>query len=110
MSDSGDNLTPGPGLQRYGPDSETIFVSSFIAGTNVTAKNGGTHVIPGSHKWPQDRSPTQEETVPVEMKKGSCAFWLGSTFHGAVSIIPRAVAIISILNAKLLGCQHLRGE
>ena len=62
-------------------------MSTFVAGTNVTARNGGTHVAPGSHLWPQDRAPKQEDTVAVEMKKGDLAIWFSNIFHGAVSVI-----------------------
>lgn len=58
-------------------------VSGFVAGTNVTERNGGTHLIPGSHLWPADRFPKREETVAAEMKKGDGAFWLSTTFHSA---------------------------
>ncbi|ORY25460.1 hypothetical protein BCR39DRAFT_287932 [Naematelia encephala] len=71
------------GIQRTGPESLVNGISTFIAGTNVTAKNGGTHVCPGSHLWPQDRAPKQEDSVAVEMKKGSLAIWLSNIFHGA---------------------------
>ncbi|WVR07893.1 hypothetical protein IAU60_004936 [Kwoniella sp. DSM 27419] len=70
-------------VQRTGPESVPTMVSTFVAGCDVTARNGGTHVIPGSHLWPQDRSPKQEDCVAVEMKKGSLGIWLGNIFHGA---------------------------
>lgn len=50
-------------VQRLGPQSEQVMISSFIAGTDVSARNGGTHVIPGSHLWPQvSLSSSKEET------------------------------------------------
>ena len=56
----------------------------MIAATDFTADNGATLLIPGSHLWPRGRLPTHEDTpVPLTMKKGSIAFWLGSTYHGA---------------------------
>nr|XP_031858187.1 uncharacterized protein CI109_006429 [Kwoniella shandongensis]KAA5525259.1 hypothetical protein CI109_006429 [Kwoniella shandongensis] len=70
-------------IQRTGPESWVNGVSTFVAGCDVTADNGGTHVAPGSHLWPQDRAPKQEDCVAVEMKKGSLAIWLSSIFHGA---------------------------
>ncbi|WWC90328.1 uncharacterized protein L201_005261 [Kwoniella dendrophila CBS 6074] len=70
-------------VQRTGPESVPTMVSTFIAGVDVTEKNGGTRVIPGSHLWPQDRSPKQEDCCTVEMKKGSLGIWLGNVFHGA---------------------------
>ncbi|ORY25467.1 hypothetical protein BCR39DRAFT_590166 [Naematelia encephala] len=47
-------------IQRTGPESLTNGVSTFVAGCNVTAENGGTHVAPGS-----------------------LAIWLSNIFHGA---------------------------
>ncbi|WRT68765.1 uncharacterized protein IL334_005745 [Kwoniella shivajii] len=70
-------------VQRTGPETPPTMVSTFVAGVDVTAKNGGTHVIPGSHLWPQDRAPKQEDCCTVEMKKGSLGIWLGNIFHGA---------------------------
>ncbi|KAK8866201.1 hypothetical protein IAR55_001352 [Kwoniella newhampshirensis] len=70
-------------IQRTGPESLVNGVSTFVAGCDVTPRNGGTHVAPGSHLWPQDRMPTQEDTVAVSMKKGSMAIWLSNIFHGA---------------------------
>jgi ectoine hydroxylase-related dioxygenase (phytanoyl-CoA dioxygenase family) len=53
----------------------------MLALSEFTAENGATHVIPGSHKWDDDRQPKQEETIRAEMKKGSALLWLGSTYH-----------------------------
>ena len=55
----------------------------MVAGTNITARNGGTNIIPGSHLWPSDRSPKREEAAAAEMKKGDGAFWLSTVFHSA---------------------------
>jgi len=33
----------------------------FLAGTKITRENGGTMVIPGSHKWEQDRQGRPDE-------------------------------------------------
>jgi len=87
------------GIQRTGPESLINGMSTFIAGTKVTARNGGTHVCPGSHLWPQERAPRQEDSVAVEMEKGSLAIWFSSIFHGAGANVedpssPDAVRII----------------
>jgi ectoine hydroxylase-related dioxygenase (phytanoyl-CoA dioxygenase family) len=50
--------------------------------TDFTDENGATRVIPGSHKWEDDRTPAQEETVPAAMPKGSVLFFTGSVYHG----------------------------
>lgn len=54
----------------------------MIAITDFTSENGGTMVIPGSHKWDDERMPTVDEAIPTEMKAGSALLWLGSTYHG----------------------------
>lgn len=56
-------------------------VQVMLALTDFTAENGGTLVIPGSHKWSDDRAPRQEEAVPTVMKAGSGLIWIGATFH-----------------------------
>ncbi|KAL7425267.1 hypothetical protein Q5752_000955 [Cryptotrichosporon argae] len=71
------------GIQRTGPESLVNGVSTFIAGCDVTPENGGTRVAPGSHLWPQERAPTEDDCIAVAMKKGSLAIWLSSIFHGA---------------------------
>jgi hypothetical protein len=54
--------------------------------TDFTKENGATRVVPGSHLWPADRRPVADDPVEyLEMKKGSVAVWLGSTWHAASS-------------------------
>ena len=54
----------------------------MVALTDFTAENGGTNVIPGSHGWEDGRKFDPAEAVPAEMKAGSAAIFLGSTYHG----------------------------
>lgn len=62
-----------------GPESQ---VQTLYAGTPYHRANGATMVIPGSHKWDDDRKPDPLEAVPAEMTRGSGLIHLGSTFHG----------------------------
>jgi len=63
------------------PHSE-VQLASVIALVDFTADNGATRVVPGSHRWPADRYPTDDELVPAEMSAGSAIIYLGSTMHG----------------------------
>lgn len=57
-------------------------VQTMFAVTDFTAENGGTLVVPGSHKWPDDRAPQRDEAVSTEMTAGSALIWIGATYHG----------------------------
>jgi ectoine hydroxylase-related dioxygenase (phytanoyl-CoA dioxygenase family) len=68
------------GFPRPAP---TQIVVALWALTDFTIENGGTHVVPGSHRF--DRRPGREdhpETVQVEMPAGSVVFYSGSLWHG----------------------------
>jgi ectoine hydroxylase-related dioxygenase (phytanoyl-CoA dioxygenase family) len=58
-----------------------VQLASVIALVDFTADNGATRVAPGSHRWPADRYPTDDDLVPAEMEAGSAVLYLGSTFH-----------------------------
>ncbi|MFI2229832.1 phytanoyl-CoA dioxygenase family protein [Nocardia testacea] len=48
-----------------------------------TDTNGATVVLPGSHHWDSARGPTEADTrTAVRMPAGSCAFYLGTLWHG----------------------------
>jgi ectoine hydroxylase-related dioxygenase (phytanoyl-CoA dioxygenase family) len=88
-------LEVGPGARRQilhrEDDSFTYFssprpnsiVASMWAITDFRADNGGTLIVPGSHKWPAGRQAVESEIVSAEMPAGSVLYWLGSTLHGA---------------------------
>ena len=56
-------------------------VASLVALTDFTADNGATRLVPGSHRWDDDRYPTDDELEVAEMRAGSAVLYLGSTFH-----------------------------
>lgn len=60
-----------------------LILASMWAVSDFTADNGGTLLVPGSHRWPADRSAEPEEIVSAEMPAGSVLYWLGGTLHGA---------------------------
>lgn len=60
-----------------------LIVASMWAITDFRADNGATLIVPGSHRWPEDRAPKPVEIVQAEMPAGSVLYWLGGTLHGA---------------------------
>ena len=88
-------LEVGPGARRQilhrEEDSFTFFlhprpnliVASMWAVTDFRADNGGTLLVPGSHRWPEEREAKEEEICKAEMPAGSVLYWLGGLLHGA---------------------------
>ncbi|MCH2173584.1 phytanoyl-CoA dioxygenase family protein [Myxococcota bacterium] len=60
-----------------------LIVASMWAISDFTAENGGTRLVPGSHRWSADRVHTPDEVVSATMPAGSVLYWLGGTLHGA---------------------------
>jgi len=61
----------------------TMIVASMWAITDFTEENGGTHMVPGSHRWPAERRARPDEVVAAAMPAGSVLLWMGGTLHGA---------------------------
>jgi hypothetical protein len=59
-----------------------LILASMWAISDFTADNGGTLLVPGSHRWPAERTARPEEIVSAEMPAGSVLYWLGGTLHG----------------------------
>ncbi|QKR99873.1 phytanoyl-CoA dioxygenase family protein [Sphingomonas sp. CL5.1] len=84
-------IGPGEGAQPIHRDDGAFMWSRsygrearlqiMIALSDFTRENGGTLVIPGSHKWDDDRPPVMSDVVSTEMKAGSALLFLGGTFH-----------------------------
>jgi ectoine hydroxylase-related dioxygenase (phytanoyl-CoA dioxygenase family) len=60
-----------------------IQLASMIALEDFRAENGATRIVPGSHRWPRTRTPSEHEIADAVMPAGSAAIYLGSTIHGA---------------------------
>ena len=64
------------------PHGEVV-LNTMWAFDDFTIANGGTRLVPGSHKWPPGRRPEPaDEVVQLEMPAGSVAFYTGSVWHG----------------------------
>jgi ectoine hydroxylase-related dioxygenase (phytanoyl-CoA dioxygenase family) len=59
-----------------------VVVNSMWALCDFTADNGATRLVPGSHRWPDDRRPREDEAVPATMPAGSVLIYLGGLWHG----------------------------
>jgi hypothetical protein len=89
------------------PTSE-LQLAAVIAFVDFTRDNGGTRVVPGSHRWP-DRTlspieqfmqppPTPEQIAYAEMSAGSAVVYTGGTIHAGGSnttAVPRRGAHLS---------------
>ncbi|MGI9284327.1 MAG: phytanoyl-CoA dioxygenase family protein, partial [Pseudomonadales bacterium] len=86
------NILPGEAQQLVHHDDafylvprprKALSVAAMWALDQFTAANGGTFVIPGSHRW-EDRKPTEEDlkaAISVEMPAGSVCVFLGTLWH-----------------------------
>ncbi|MFX0580474.1 phytanoyl-CoA dioxygenase family protein [Nocardia nepalensis] len=86
------NIAPGENAQLLHPDDgfypvprprKALSAATIWAIDEFTAENGATTLIPGSHRWPEGRTPqTDDVRVPGVMPAGSCVFFLGTLWHG----------------------------
>jgi ectoine hydroxylase-related dioxygenase (phytanoyl-CoA dioxygenase family) len=59
-----------------------LVVATMWAISDFTADNGGTLLVPGSHRWEAGREAEPDEICAAEMPAGSVLFWMGGTLHG----------------------------
>ena len=88
-------LEVGPGARKqilhreedsfpfFAPPRPNLILASMWAVTDFRVDNGGTQLVPGSHRWGADREARPEEIVQAEMPACSVLYWLGGTLHGA---------------------------
>ncbi|KAF2171104.1 hypothetical protein M409DRAFT_19075 [Zasmidium cellare ATCC 36951] len=57
-------------------------LSLFVAGTESTADNGATRLIPGSHLLGSNEEPQEKDAIPAELEPGDGLFMLSSVYHG----------------------------
>lgn len=69
-------------LWRHPQFGREARVQIMVAISDFTEENGGTLLIPGSHRWDDERAPRQEEAIPTVMAAGDALLFIGSTYHG----------------------------
>ena len=67
-----------------------LILATMWAMSDFTADNGGTQLVPGSHRWAKDRTAEPDEIVRAEMPAGSVLVWAGGTLHGAGANVTEA--------------------
>ncbi|CEL05743.1 hypothetical protein ASPCAL06858 [Aspergillus calidoustus] len=73
-----------PLAKLLGAAAPLVVLNFFVALTDMTAENGGTRVVPGSHLWAEYEDwSTAEMGVPMEMKAGDMCLLGGKTVHGS---------------------------
>ncbi len=60
-----------------------LVLATMWAVNDFSKENGGTLLVPGSHRWEEGRQAKPDEIAYAEMSKGSVLVWLGGTLHGA---------------------------
>lgn len=65
------------------PETPINLVATMWAIEDFKRNNGATIIVPGSHKWSEDRCPTKDELLVAEMPAGSVLFYAGNLIHGS---------------------------
>jgi len=74
-----------------------LSLSAIWAIDDFTADNGGTLLVPGSHRWGDEGLREQREVVPLEMPAGSVAVYPGTLWHaGGANVTDRFRLGVSI--------------
>ena len=78
-----ENANYQPFIEALLPNMPEIIMSVIWAGTDFTVENGATRLVPGSHKWPEERVAREKEITQAVMRKGSAVIWLSRSLHGS---------------------------
>ena len=84
-------IGPGEGPQPLHPDDAIypiprphaeLVVNVMWPLQDFTEANGATRILPGSHRWTEQRPGPEDATVGVTMPAGTALMYLGSVWHG----------------------------
>ena len=76
-------LHPDDGLYPVPRPRAALSAATVWAIDAFTEENGATVVLPGSHRWGDDRRPVDDDArTAAVMPPGSCVFFLGTLWHG----------------------------
>ncbi|HEV3280754.1 MAG TPA: phytanoyl-CoA dioxygenase family protein [Acidimicrobiales bacterium] len=84
-------IGPGERAQVLHPDDaiypvprphDELVVNVMWPLEDFTEANGATRIVPGSHRWVDERPGPETGGVAVEMEAGSALLYLGSVWHG----------------------------
>jgi ectoine hydroxylase-related dioxygenase (phytanoyl-CoA dioxygenase family) len=64
------------------PTGFEVTCNTIWAMTDFTEENGGTRLIPGSHRFDDKLRFTEADTEAAEMRKGSVLLYTGALYHG----------------------------
>ncbi len=88
---TGISIGPGETTQPLHPDDalypvprphSEIVVNVMWPLQDFTAANGATRIVPGSHRWTDERPGPDTETICVELPAGTALIYAGSVWHG----------------------------
>ena len=86
----GIRIHPGENAQPLHPDTakfpipkpfEFMF-NAIWALSEFSEENGGTQLVPGSHRWEAGREPTEDEIISATMQPGDVLLYRASLLHG----------------------------
>jgi len=88
---TGIEIGPGENAQPLHPDDaiyplarphDEIVVNAMWPLCDFTAENGGTVIVPGSHRWTNEFPTPDSPRITIEMPAGSLLLYRGSLWHG----------------------------
>jgi ectoine hydroxylase-related dioxygenase (phytanoyl-CoA dioxygenase family) len=88
---TGISIGPGESAQPLHPDDALypvprphpeLVVNVMWPLQDFTAANGATRIVPGSHRWTDERPGPDTETITLEIPAGTALIYTGSLWHG----------------------------